>query len=187
MPEVFDGMMEAFVFETSQNLKQLELTVLSAEERGSFSEGDINEIFRIMHTIKGSSAMMEYGEISSLAHTLEDLFFFLRENKPKYNCSETCDLIFSVIDFFSGELEMIRAGMHTSPLPDQLVDKITRLLDALKEQGAKAPEKAAKAPGKKKASLSPRGKRSVAENIAILPYFILKTDVGWKAPGLLNC
>jgi len=36
-----------------------------------------------MHTIKGSAAMMLFDDISKLAHSIEDLFFYLREEKPE--------------------------------------------------------------------------------------------------------
>jgi len=74
-----DTMLEVFLFETSQLLELLEQVVLACESRQSYSEEDINEIFRIMHTIKGSSAMMMFSGISSLAHSVEDLFSYIRK------------------------------------------------------------------------------------------------------------
>ena len=32
-----------------------------------------------MHTIKGSSAMMEFNSISTIAHRIEDVFFYIRD------------------------------------------------------------------------------------------------------------
>ena len=55
-----DSILEAYLFETNSLLEQLDSLVLAAEEKDSFSEEDVNTIFRIMHTVKGSSAMMEY-------------------------------------------------------------------------------------------------------------------------------
>ena len=73
---------EMFIFETEQLLEQLEQIILTGEKMNGFTSQDINEIFRIMHTIKGSSAMMFFNNISTLAHSIEDLFFFIRESKP---------------------------------------------------------------------------------------------------------
>ena len=69
-----DSLLELFVFETSQNTQQLEQIVLNAEGEGGFSHDQVNEVFRIMHTIKGSAAMMSYVGIAKLAHRMEDLF-----------------------------------------------------------------------------------------------------------------
>ena len=70
-----DGM---FLFETSQLLEQLEQLILTCEKSNCYTEDTVNEIFRIMHTIKGSSAMMMQDSISTISHSMEDLFYFLR-------------------------------------------------------------------------------------------------------------
>ena len=51
-------MMEMFIYETRQFLEELEQLALASEQSQSFSEDDVSEIFRAMHTIKGSAAMM---------------------------------------------------------------------------------------------------------------------------------
>ena len=55
-----DILLETFIFENSQLLGQLENLLLSGEKRTALDAGQINETFRVMHTIKGSSAMMGY-------------------------------------------------------------------------------------------------------------------------------
>jgi two-component system chemotaxis sensor kinase CheA len=77
-----EPMMEMFLFETSQLIEQLEQQILSSEKSNCCTQDTINEIFRIMHTIKGSSAMMMQNSISTISHSMEDLFYFLREGKP---------------------------------------------------------------------------------------------------------
>jgi Chemotaxis protein histidine kinase and related kinases len=74
-------MLDVYLFETTQNVEQLEAAIFDSEKSSGYSIEMINEIFRIMHTIKGSSAMMLFNNISTLAHRLEDVFFFLREQK----------------------------------------------------------------------------------------------------------
>jgi len=78
-----DSMLEMFIFETNQNLEQLEQITIQSEKNGAFSGEEINDIFRIMHTIKGSSAMMEALEVTALAHAIEDIFFYVREKKTR--------------------------------------------------------------------------------------------------------
>ena len=88
-------MLDMYIFETSQNIEQLEQTILSSEKSNGYTQEAINEIFRLMHTIKGSSAMMLFNNISTLAHTIEDLFFFLREQQPlNIDSSSLSDLDF---------------------------------------------------------------------------------------------
>lgn len=131
-----DTMVDMFLFETTQLLEQLEQVVLSCDSDYCYSEETINEIFRIMHTIKGSSAMMMYNEISDLSHTLEDLFFYLREEKPKhYHCLSLNDLIFDTIDFIKVELEKIRNNDRVDGEASELKEKLRTFLYELKNNG----------------------------------------------------
>lgn len=72
-------MLEVYLLETRQLNGQLSEILLEAERAGRFNESSIHSIFRVMHTIKSSSAMMDINGLSSLAHKLEDLFSYYRE------------------------------------------------------------------------------------------------------------
>ena len=72
--------LDMYIYETNTLLEQLETIVLEAEKVDTFSQENVNEIFRIMHTVKGSSAMMEFDTLATVAHRIEDLFFIVREN-----------------------------------------------------------------------------------------------------------
>ncbi len=74
-----EPLLEMFIFETEQNIEQLEQIIIDSEDQRAYSSDSVNEIFRIMHTIKGSAAMMSFNEISSLAHKVEDMFYFIRD------------------------------------------------------------------------------------------------------------
>lgn len=131
-----DAMLDVFIYETSQLLEQLEQIVLSCESRQYYSEEDINEIFRIMHTIKGSSSMMRYNGISSLSHAIEDLFSYIRGEKPdKFFCPDLNDLILDCVDFIKVELEKIRNRDNPDGDASGLANKIENLLSELKEKG----------------------------------------------------
>ncbi len=80
MNKAMESMLDTYLFETNSLLEQLDEIMIEAEKNDTFSENDVNSIFRIMHTIKGSSAMMEFTPIATIAHRIEDLFFFIREN-----------------------------------------------------------------------------------------------------------
>ena len=108
-----EPMLEMFLFETEQLLEQLEQVILASEKSNAYSEQDINEIFRIMHTIKGSSAMMLYENISNLAHSMEDLFYFIREYKPpSIRFLELTDLVLKGADFIKTELAKLEASQE---------------------------------------------------------------------------
>ena len=101
-----DSILEMYITETSQLVEQLEELILEGEESRNFSENVVNEIFRIMHTIKGSSAMMQHDNIAALAHSLEDIFSFIREEKLQLTDFTTLsDLMLESVDFIKVEVQ----------------------------------------------------------------------------------
>jgi two-component system, chemotaxis family, sensor kinase CheA len=136
----FDPMLEAFIFETSQQIEQLEQSVIKAESIGEYSTEIVNEIFRIMHTIKSSAAMMLFNNMSNIAHNTEDLFYFLREKKPSnVDHSRLCDLVLAGIDFIKLELEKIKNNDPADGDEGQLIDNISDHLILLKQMNGLDP------------------------------------------------
>lgn len=130
-----EPMLDMFIFETNQLVEQLEQAILSTEKSSCYTHSAINEIFRIMHTIKSSSAMMLYNNISNLAHKVEDLFYFLREEKPQnINCSELTDLVLESVDFIKTEIQKIEKGDNADGENLLLLDKLTEFLSLLKDE-----------------------------------------------------
>ncbi|QSF46963.1 chemotaxis protein CheA [Paenibacillus tianjinensis] len=132
-----ESLLELFIFETLQSLQQLEDSILASEQQDSLKVEDINLIFRIMHTIKGSAAVMGYTNISALAHAMEDLFFYLRDHpKAPYDCSELSDLILQGIDFTKLETIKIRNGDPADGDASALADELAAYLQYLKNRSA---------------------------------------------------
>lgn len=104
-------MVEVFIYETRQFLEQLEQISLASEENGGFSVDDVNEIFRAMHTIKGSAAMMMFDEVSTLAHSVEDIFYYIRELNPKkVDATAITDIVLNAVDFIHIEMDKLDNG-----------------------------------------------------------------------------
>jgi two-component system, chemotaxis family, sensor kinase CheA len=130
-----DPMLDIFIFETSQQLEQLEQLVINTEADDNYSEDIINEIFRIMHTMKSSSAMMLFNNISKVAHATEDLFYFIRESKPNsVDKPSICDLVLESIDFIKIELEKIKNGDLVDGIAEPIIKKVSNHLKILKEK-----------------------------------------------------
>lgn len=124
-----EPMLDMYIFETTQNIEQLEKYILETEKSNHYSQSAINEIFRIMHTIKGSSAMMLFNNISLLAHSIEDLFYFLREQKPdNIDFSALSDHILEGIDFIKVELQKIMDGRKAEGNPSEIIQAINSFL-----------------------------------------------------------
>ena len=128
-----EPLVEAFIFETHQIVESLEQIMISCEKNGLFSDEEINEIFRLMHTIKGSAAMMMYGGISALAHKIEDIFYVIREKKAMdYEFGHLVDIILESIDFFKIELMKIKEGEALENGETSLLVSVTNLLAVIK-------------------------------------------------------
>ncbi len=137
-----EAMLESYIYEMNQMLNSLEATCLQADN--GFTENDINEVFRVMHTIKGASAMMQYENIANLAHVVEDLFFYLREEKPKnYDSSSVVDISFESMDFIRNELSKIEGGDNNFEPEAKIVEVVTKVLKNIK--GESTPVAAPKA------------------------------------------
>ncbi|MFZ5944954.1 MAG: chemotaxis protein CheW [Bacillota bacterium] len=135
-----ETMIDMFYFETSQYLAELEQSIICCEKSSSFCQSTINEVFRIMHNIKSSSAMMMLNNISALAHAIEDLFFFLREQKPQYtDYSVLSDLILEGVDFIKVELEKVKNGDQADGESAQLIANIKNFLSTLKQSNLERP------------------------------------------------
>jgi len=133
-----EPMIEAYVYETEQMVELLEEKMISSEKTGTFSEESINEIFRFMHTIKGSSAMMMFDKISMLAHHMEDIFYTIREHKNSdYDFTLLVDIILESIDYFKIELMKIKEGETPDGDSDDLLKKVTDFAKTMVTDGGK--------------------------------------------------
>ena len=126
-----DPMLDVFIFETQQLLESLEETLLQSEKEKDLTAEHINEIFRIMHTIKGSAAMMTLDNIAKLAHALEDMFDKIREGKTRTDpdaIDGVTELTLAAGDNFKAEIAKLSAGGKSDGDFTDLSDKIHRHL-----------------------------------------------------------
>ena len=137
-----DQMLEVFVFEMSSMVEHLDEILLASEKNQSLTPEDIGEVFRIMHTIKGSSAMMDFNVISTITHRLEDSFFIVRDkgiNEAYF--TELFDLMLDATDFLKQELEKIQNGQPLSDGNEQLLTRATDFYNKLSGKGSPVPAK----------------------------------------------
>lgn len=141
MDEFQKQMYDVFAFETNSFLSQLETILLQAEnEDGSIMEA-VPEIFRIMHTIKSSSAMMGFPNMSKLAHALEDLFHYIRDNNAiQIDKKALTDIVFLGVDYIKSNMDPDTPEADVS----SEMDKTANFLFAIK-QGKNKPDSPAAA------------------------------------------
>ena len=131
-----DSMLDMYLFENEQLLEQLQDMVLEQKDADCFDEDSINEIFRTMHTIKGSSGIMMFDNITAISHKLEDVFYYLRESHPEnVPHLELVEHVLAVQDFISGEMEKIKNGESPDGDPGRMIADLDQFLTNLKEGG----------------------------------------------------
>lgn len=131
-----EPMLEMYVVESVQLIDRLEQLIMNGEKDGDFDD-DIDEIFRIMHTIKGNSMMMLFESIANTAHKLEDLFDFIRKSEDiEPNYAIITDLVLETIDFTKGELAKIESNQDVDGDSSELTDRILEYLESLKFMSA---------------------------------------------------
>lgn len=138
MDNGMDNMLDMYLFETNSLLDQLDELLIDAEKVGDFSSDNVNEIFRIMHTIKGSSAMMEFSSLMTIAHHIEDLFFYIRENGIEQMGGSgkrgLFDLMFRSNDYLRAEVEKVENNEPLTINIDKFSEEIKTFLNKIRNK-----------------------------------------------------
>ncbi len=140
MDNNLDSVLDMYLFEANSLLEQLDDILLKAESEQAFDKDCIDEIFRIMHTIKGSSAMMQFNSIMTISHKVEDLFYYIRENgiNRSYN-EQLVNLVFKFTDFIKAEITKIEEGQdleeNLEPFEKEILDFLNEI-SGKKQEGA---------------------------------------------------
>ncbi len=131
MDNNMESMLEVYLFEANDLLEHLDEILLNCEKANAFDTDSINEIFRIMHTIKGSSAMMQFNSLATISHKVEDLFYYVREHgiHSKYY-NELFDLMFKSSDFIKEEVSKVE---NNEPLTTNIGTFEAEINDFLKK------------------------------------------------------
>ncbi|MDN5312525.1 MAG: hypothetical protein PWQ68_1498 [Thermoanaerobacteraceae bacterium] len=122
--------LNAYVEETGDQFSSLEQLFLELEKRPEQS-GVLNEIFRIMHTLKGSSATMGFIEVADFSHKLESLFDKFRKGEISIN-SDLIDLFFECLDALK---EMTTAAIKGEAYNGN-VNELTEIINSLIHTGS---------------------------------------------------
>ena len=137
-PEADQGLMADFIAETREHLEEVERNVLLLEQQ-SDDVSVLNEIFRSIHTIKGSSEYLGMERIADLSHKLESLLDLLRRGERSVNAG-LIDLLMGCNDRIGSLVdELAEHGAEQSPI-DDLVAELAKSLQP-EEPSGEQPEK----------------------------------------------
>jgi two-component system chemotaxis sensor kinase CheA len=113
-----------YLDETDEQLDGLVETFLQLEHDPADAQG-LNEAFRLIHSIKGSSALLGLDRITSLTHHLETHFERLRSGHRQLDTA-TINVVLRCIDFLRECNQLLRAGepLHSA---GELLDQVKAL------------------------------------------------------------
>ncbi|CEH33335.1 chemotaxis protein CheA [Romboutsia lituseburensis] len=149
-----DSMVEFYVYENMQLLEQLEEILLGGQsDDGGLESEQIEEIFRVMHTIKGASAMMGYESLMHITHSIEDVFDEIRKGRElSYDkWEEVIDVTLAITDFLKEEINNVQEGLFPEASIDELHERVIKLL---KEEEATEQNLEINFPGEKAAEIN---------------------------------
>ena len=130
-----ESMLDVYIYETQQLLQSLDDVLLDGESADQLTEDQINEVFRVMHTIKGASSMMEFEEIAKVSHAVEDVFSQIREfGIDDAEWPPVFDLVFRAVSFFNAELAKIQETGKPDGADETLIEELHRQLAAMKKR-----------------------------------------------------
>jgi two-component system chemotaxis sensor kinase CheA len=121
---------EVFTAECSEILQKMESILLELEDVDVPPEEKIHELFRFIHTIKGSAGIFGYEAIVSFTHIVESLLDKIREGILPFK-KESIGLLLDCRDHIS---ELIEAAANGNPLERNTIknqEKLTVILENL--------------------------------------------------------
>ncbi len=120
-------LLNKFKEETDTQLLSLQHRLVDLELDASNTDY-LREVFRAAHTIKGSARMMNFGEISSIAHEMENIFAEMRDGRLRLQ-PETNDLLFEAVDTINTLVEAALRGDKTDLNVPGLNKRLAQILD----------------------------------------------------------
>jgi chemotaxis protein histidine kinase CheA len=121
-----DDITKEFLVESYENLDQMERDLVKLE-KDPHSKETLGSIFRTMHTLKGSSGFLAFGQMEAVAHVGENLLSKLRDGVLTINPEITSGLLATVdaVRFMLGQIE--QTGQSGEKDFSDLVQRLTQL------------------------------------------------------------
>ncbi|MFC6304929.1 chemotaxis protein CheA [Oerskovia jenensis] len=118
-----DEIVHEFLVESYENLDQLDQDLVALESDPS-SRVLLSSIFRTVHTIKGTSGFLGFGNLERVSHVGESLLSELRDGQRLMD-PQVADVLLALVDTLRAILAKVEAGVgddvDVEPMVDQIV------------------------------------------------------------------
>ncbi|MCD4774044.1 MAG: chemotaxis protein CheA [Bacteroidales bacterium] len=121
-----DDFEKKFIEEANEFIENLEETLLSLE-KDPINMDLINEVFRIMHSLKGTGAMFGFDAISDFTHHLENLYDKVREGEIQIS-KPILNVTLKSVD----QLQMLlvkNPGNDVIKVSEEIIDEVNEIIE----------------------------------------------------------
>jgi two-component system chemotaxis sensor kinase CheA len=126
--EIDEKYIEVYLEDTEQNIEHFNDDLVALEKDPA--QGDlINNLFRIMHTIKGSSGMVNVVDVQEVAHAMENLFSIVRDRQEAL--PDMFPLLFQAIDLINSRIAALRRKEKISLDTTEVIHAIEAYVEGL--------------------------------------------------------
>ena len=172
-----DDLIREFLIESQEGLDRMEQCLTKLEGKPE-DPGLLGEIFRAVHTIKGTTGFLGYGRLEKLAHAGENLLGMLRDGKLKANAEIITGLL-ALLDGLRGIMKLIETdgddgGEAGSAKDAELIGRL-EALQAAKPAPKAVARRAKPAAALKSAARAEEKKR--AASVALEEAVLVETSV----------
>jgi two-component system chemotaxis sensor kinase CheA len=131
-----DDLLREFVTETNESLDVVDVELVRFEQDPNNAQ-ILDNIFRLVHTIKGTCGFLGLPRLEALAHAAETLMGKFRDGAPA--SSEAVTLILSTIDRIKGILESLEREQREPEGGDaDLISSLERMVERVGSGGSQA-------------------------------------------------
>lgn len=123
-----DSFRKKFIEEAAELIDKLEVSLLELEKSPK-DEALIQQVFRVMHTLKGNSAMFGFDLIDSFTHNLETIYDMIRNGQLEVS-KDILNITFSSVDHLKAMLdEQNYEDPDFKTVHNGLMGKINRIIN----------------------------------------------------------
>jgi two-component system chemotaxis sensor kinase CheA len=175
-----------FVTESEDGLGRVDEILMQAQ-RAAVSDEQVNELFRVFHTIKGVSGFLEAHDVTRLAHVTETLMDGARSHRYGLD-GKVLDAVFEASAAMRTLLSEVRqAAQNDCLIPqDRELHVLVHLIEHATDADGDAPAKGSLRPTAKRAELVPSRAPRAASRAPVAPSIPVQASVRPARPSLLE-
>jgi len=127
MPMNREKFIQQYIDEGLEILPNVETCIFKVKD-GVSTEDDITALLRALHTLKGTSRMLEFKRIEELSHSLESVFIAMRDKKITFS-DNAIKLILSSLDLLKSGFSVLQESKDDNIEISEYVKNIFLLAD----------------------------------------------------------